>query len=84
MNRLKTLLKREHMTLQDLADLLCCGWQTAWTITSGKRLLRADEIVMICNRFNVTADWLLGLSDVEEPNKEAEMYRTMKELISSL
>lgn len=80
-DRLKTLLKRERMTVQDFADFLCCGWQTAWTITSGKRLLRADEIVMICNKFNVTADWLLGMSDVEVPNREAAMYRAIKELV---
>lgn len=80
-DRLKILLKREHMTVQDFADFLCCGWQTAWTITSGKRLLRADEIVMICNKFNITADWLLGMTDVENPNKEAEKYRAIKELI---
>lgn len=80
-NRLRLLLKRNHMTQQDFADWFCCCRETAWTILDGRRELKANEIVEICKRFNVTADWLLGLSDVENPDKEAETYRAIKELI---
>lgn len=80
-NRLRLLLKRNHMTQQDFADWFCCCRETAWTIIIGKRPLKANEIVEICKRFNVTADWLLGLSDVENPSKEAEAYRAIKELV---
>lgn len=80
-NRLRLLLKRNHMTQQDFADWFCCCRETAWTILDGRRVLKATEIVEICKRFNVTADWLLGLSDVENPSKEAETYRAIKELV---
>lgn len=80
-NRLRLLLKRNHMTQQDFADWFCCCRETAWTILDGRRALKATEIVEICKRFNVTADWLLGLSDVENPSKEAETYRAIKELV---
>lgn len=80
-NRLRVLVKRNHMTQQDFADWFCCCRETAWTILDGRRALKATEIVEICKRFNVTADWLLGLSDVENPSKEAEIYRAIKELV---
>lgn len=80
-NRLRVLVKRNHMTQQDFADWFCCCRETAWTILDGRRALKATEIVEICKRFNVTADWLLGLSDVEDPSKEAETYRAIKELV---
>lgn len=80
-NRLRVLVKRNHMTQQDFADWFCCCRETAWTILDGRRALKATEIVEICKRFNVTADWLLGLSDVENPSKEAEAYRAIKELV---
>lgn len=80
-NRLKELLRKNDISQQEYADWFCVSRDTAWSVINGRRQLEADEIIMICNRFNVTADWLLGLSDVEAPNKEAEMYRAIKELI---
>ena len=80
-NRLRVLVKRNHMTQQDFADWFCCGRQTAWMILDGRRPLKADEIVEICNRFNVTADWLLGLSDIENPSEDAKRYKIIKELV---
>ena len=80
-NRLKELLRKNDISQQEYADWFCVSRDTAWSVINGRRQLKADEIIMICNRFNVTAYWLLGLSDVETPNKEAEMYRAIKELI---
>lgn len=80
-NRLKELLKKNDVSQQEYADWFCVSRDTAWSVINGRRQLKADEIIMICNRFNVTSDWLLGLSDVESPNKEAAMYRAIKELI---
>lgn len=82
-NRLRLLLKRNHMTQQDFADWFCCCRETAWTILIGKRALKADEIVEICKRFNVTADWLLELSDIENPFEDAEKYKAIKALIQN-
>lgn len=66
-NRLKMLLKRNHMTQQDFANWFYVSRDAAFRIINGKRQLKADEIVKICMRFDVTADWLLELSDVEKP-----------------
>lgn len=83
MNRLKLLLKINHMTQQDFADWFCITRYTAWQILNQKRQLKADEIVKISMRFDVTADWLLGLSDIENPFEDAEKYKAIKALIQN-
>ena len=83
MNRLKLLLKINHMTQQDFADWFCITRYTAWQILNQKRQLKADEIVKICMRFDVTADWLLGLSDIENLFEDAEKYKAIKALIQN-
>ena len=62
--RLKILLKKNHMKQREFADWFCISNHAAWEVIDGRRPLRDYEIVEICKRFNVSADWLLGLSDV--------------------
>lgn len=83
-SRLKVLLRRNNMSQQDYADWFCMSRDTAWKVINGQRQLKTDEIIEICKRFNVTADWLLGLTDVENPSEEAEKYRAIKELIQNV
>lgn len=64
--RLKILLKKNRMKQREFADWFCISNHAAWEVIDGRRPLRDYEIVGICKRFNVTADWLLGLSDVEK------------------
>lgn len=82
-NRLKTLLRRNNMSQQEFADWFCITRYTAWQILNQKRQLKADEIVKICMRFDVTADWLLELSDIENPFEDAEKYKAIKALIQN-
>lgn len=64
--RLKVLLKANHMKQREFAEWFCISQHMAWEITNGNRPLKDFEIVEICKRFNVSADWLLGLSDEKE------------------
>lgn len=64
--RLKRLLKANHMKQREFADWFCISWHAAWDVINGRRPLKDFEIVEICQRFNVSADWLLGLSDEKE------------------
>lgn len=64
--RLKRLLKANNMKQREFAEWFCISQHMAWEITNGNRPLKDFEIVEICKRFNVSADWLLGLSDVED------------------
>lgn len=61
--RLKQLLNKYNVTQQSFADILCVTRYTAWKIINNKRPLRSDEIVRICEKFNVSANWLLGLNE---------------------
>lgn len=64
--RLKIVLKANHMTQREFADWFCISGHAAWEVINGNRPLKDFEIVEICKRFNISADWLLGLSDGEE------------------
>lgn len=61
--RLKIVLKANHMTQREFADWFCISGHAAWEVINGNRPLKDFEIVEICKRFNVSADWLLGLCD---------------------
>ncbi len=65
--RLKQLLNKYNVTQQSFADMLCVTKYTAWKIINNKRPLRSDEIVKICEKFNVSANWLLGLNELSNP-----------------
>ena len=64
--RLKVLLKANNMKQREFAEWFCISQHMAWEITNGNRPLKDFEIVEICKRFNVSADWLLGLSDEKD------------------
>ena len=64
--RLKRLLKANNMKQREFAEWFCISQHMAWEITNGNRPLKDFEIVEICQRFNVSADWLLGLSDEKD------------------
>lgn len=62
---LKKLLRRFNMTVPEFADVMGYSVSNTYEIVSGRRKLRSDEIVRICEIFQVSADWLLGLKGDE-------------------
>lgn len=65
--RLAELRKENGWTLADLAEKLEVTRQTCGNYESGSRRPDADIIVQICKRLNVSADYLLGLSNTRKP-----------------
>ena len=63
MNRLKTFRKLNKLTQQELAKVLGTTREQFYLYETGKRELRESQIVTICKHFNVSADYLLGISD---------------------
>jgi DNA-binding XRE family transcriptional regulator len=63
--------RKQKYAQPDLAALLLVSPQTviSWEKTG---LPRAFEIALICRTFNVSADWLLGLSDEGGPAAVAD------------
>lgn len=59
-----TILKNEKglNTLQ-MSNALGVGNSAMYHIEKGRNLPSAEMIIKICNLFNVSADWLLGLKE---------------------
>ena len=58
------MLRDEHgLSRENAARRLYVGKSTPAYWESGKTIMRADSIVQVAKLFNVSADWLLGLSD---------------------
>ncbi|MFZ5967342.1 MAG: helix-turn-helix domain-containing protein [Bacillota bacterium] len=61
--RLKELRTNFNMLQKDLADLLKVSPSTIGMYERGQRDPDTDTIKFLAKYFNVTSDWLLGLSD---------------------
>ena len=62
--RLSELMKEGGLKQQDLANVLEVKRQTVSLYMSGQSMPDAEQLKKIAVFFNVSADWLLGLSDV--------------------
>lgn len=62
--RLKNLLNEEQITVNKFAAELNVSNSVAYYWVQGKTTPNADYIIAIARYFNVSADYLLGLSDI--------------------
>lgn len=60
---------REDMDLtqKQVADMLNCSQQVYSNYEPGQRGIPTDILIKIAKLYNVTTDYLLGLSDVKNP-----------------
>lgn len=63
MNRIRELRERSGMKQATLADRLHVGASALSNYESGIRDPSTDTILMLCDIFDVTADYLLGRTD---------------------
>ena len=61
--RIKELRTEKKLTQSQLATHINFGHAIVGFWESGKRKPAADAIIALCKFFNVSADYLLGLSD---------------------
>ena len=61
--RLYETRKKNHETQADLAALLGCVKSHISEMESGKKITTAEKIVLICEHYQVSSDYLLGLVD---------------------
>lgn len=63
--RLVSLRKKKHLTQEQMSDLLPVSrtGYSAWEQKKSKPDL--ESLIMLCEFFSVSADYLLGLSDVQ-------------------
>jgi transcriptional regulator with XRE-family HTH domain len=62
-NRIRELRKERNMSLRDLAVELNMSFSNIATIERGESQLREDTTKLFADYFNVSSDYLLGLSD---------------------
>lgn len=64
-NRLRKLRKSRGLTQAQLADLLGLSPAAIGNYENGDRIPRPKHLSQICILFNVTSDYLLGISSIE-------------------
>lgn len=61
-------LRIDHdLTQQDIADICKVSDATVGHWESGRREMRVDSIVKLCKHYNVSANYILGLTDEYTP-----------------
>ncbi len=61
--RLKLLRNTNNIMQKDLAKMLNVSDRAFRNYESGTSEPTYDNLIILCNKFNVSADYLLGLSD---------------------
>lgn len=67
MNRLRELREDKDLTLEDIGAKIGATPQTVGRYETGRRHLSDDLIATFCQLYEVTADYLLGLSNSPWP-----------------
>ena len=62
--RIQLQLNRHEMTERDLAKRMGVGVSTISRYVSGLRIPNATNIIAMCQIFDVSADWLLGITSL--------------------
>lgn len=74
MNKIKNLREENDIKQEELSKILNVQRSNVSKYETGKILLREDQIVNLCKFFNVSADYLLGLSSIKNStNTEKEI-----------
>ena len=66
---LRTLRTERNISQKQLASILSYSRETVVAWERGRKLPSYDAIIEICQHFDVSSDWLLGLICREEGNE---------------
>lgn len=69
MTRLKEVRTRAGLSQKALGDLIGCSQQVLSNYENGDRGIPVETLVWLVNYFNVSADYLLGITDNPEINR---------------
>lgn len=68
-DRLKSLRKEKKMTQANLAKYLNYGYTAIANYESGRNQPSIYGLIKMAEIFDVSLDYLLGISDIREPNR---------------
>lgn len=84
MNNLQKLRKEKKLTLTSLSNETGVKRTTLNHIENNEQLLNAEEIKILCNYFNVSADYLLGFSNVKNKQMCEELNNDINVILFGL
>ena len=67
--RIKNLREDRDLTQAQVGKVLCKSQQGYNHIEAGRAELKIDDLIALCKFYNLTADYLIGLSDNPTPLK---------------
>lgn len=82
-DRLKALRETEGLSQEDLADQLGISEPQIWRYEKGESAPRADVLTKIATFFDVSADYILGLSDTPGVYLTGELNSKERAVISA-
>ena len=71
--RLSDKMKEQRITIQQLSEKTGVSATTIQALKTDKRPVQTDNLLPICQYFNVTTDWLLCNSDVEQADENLQV-----------
>lgn len=74
--RLKILRLENGITQKDLGKMIGVGRTTISEYESGKIVPKQDGLIKIAEYFNVSVDYLTGVSDISQEIKESKLPKT--------
>ena len=72
MNKIRILRNEKKLTLRELASKVNMSYSNLGSIERGEVQLREDTAKIFAEFFNVSSDYLLGLSDERNPTSAKE------------
>ncbi len=72
MNRLRELRKEKKLTTRELASKINLNYVSISRMENETQGITGEYISIFCKFFNVSSDYLLGLSDIRNPKEEIE------------
>ena len=79
-NRVRHLRKKNNLTLAQLSNLVDIHLAKLSRIETGEQLIKIDSIITLSNYFEVSSDYLLGISDVASTHElKANLYKEISD-----
>ncbi len=66
---IRTLREDNDLTQRQLCEYLCCSQQVYSNYELGQRDIPTDVLIKLSNYYNVSTDYILGLTDNPKRNK---------------
>lgn len=81
--RLKQVRENYGLSQLDFSQEISVSVATYNAYETGKQYPRINVIKRICEKYNVSADWLLGVNAIENIKSDADWLKTIVSLIDS-